>query len=84
METITLTPQMLEIVAVIAFIIQQTKGLPYVNKINPYLPLLSMALGVGLSYVWGIDNYVMAGIMEGMAASTGYKIFNPTKPEVTK
>ena len=79
--TITVTPQMTLLVAIVAYIIQQVKELPYIKKVKGYLPLISMALGVGLAFVWSLTNPIPTGIVIGFAASTGYKVFNPTKPE---
>ena len=79
---ITLTPAMLAIVPIVAYFIQIIKGLPYAEKLTPYLPILSGLVGIGLSYLFAIENPVIAGILIGMAASTGYNQFKATsKPE---
>lgn len=82
--TITITPQMTFIIGIVAYVIQQAKLFPYVSKLTPYFPLISMGLGILLSWVWALPNPVPTGVIVGMAASTGYKAFNPTKPEVQK
>lgn len=74
-ETIELTPSMLAVVPLVAYVIEVMKTLPKADKIKPYLPIISMVVGVGGAYAFSIANPVVAGIMIGMAASTGYNGF---------
>lgn len=78
--TIELTPAMLGLVPVVAYFLQMFKGLPtpISSKLDPFMPIVSMLVGIGLSYLMSIDNPVLAGILIGMASSTGYDQFKKT------
>jgi Sec-independent protein secretion pathway component TatC len=79
---ILLSPAMLAIVPLVAYFVQILKGLPYADKLSPYLPIVSMLFGIGGSYAFSIPNPVVAGIMIGMAASTGYNQFRATGTKI--
>jgi len=78
-NTITLTPEMLYVVPIIAFIVKSIKEIiePYVwyDKAKRFLPLVSLATGILMAYLFQLDNYVVSGIVTGIAAIAGYETF---------
>ena len=72
--TVQLTPEMLALVPVVAAIIQLIKRFDFVEKIKSYLPLISIGLGVGLSFATQMPDPVIPGLIIGLAASGGYDL----------
>jgi len=71
-DTITLTPAMAIMVPILGFFLEALKRLPYIEKIKPFIPFISVGLGILLCYIWGTANPLIAGILVGIAASAGY------------
>ena len=76
-DTIQLTPAMLALVPIIAYFVQIIKSIitdyAWFAKAKKFLPLVAVFFGIGLSYLCQIDNFVVAGILEGIAAVAGYE-----------
>ncbi|HPD32166.1 MAG TPA: hypothetical protein PLL20_19405 [Phycisphaerae bacterium] len=74
--TVTLTPQMLATIPLLAVAMQFLKGIEPLAKLQPWFPLLSLALAIGAAIVLGmgdtIQARVMSGIIMGLATSGGY------------
>jgi hypothetical protein len=85
METqITLTPAMMSLVPIIAYLVGMIKGIletyTFYPKVKGFLPLAAILIGIGLSYLVGIENAPVAGIMEGIASIAGYEILKGKNP----
>ena len=71
--------KMVQLVAAVGAILQMAKAIPQLEKIKAWLPVLSVALGVALAFVWSLDEPVIAGIMIGLTASGSYDFLKPKK-----
>lgn len=73
--TIELTPQMLAVIPMIAFLVQPIKG-AWGGRLTPWTPYISAAFGVGaavlLAMGGSIGQQVFSGILMGLSASGGY------------
>ncbi len=81
---VTLTPQMLTIIPALMMLIQMLKAIPAVEKIKPWLPLITVGIAVGLAVVlkMGTDpvTQIMSGVTMGLATAGGYDMARmPTK-----
>ena len=81
---ITLTPQMLTIIPMLAVSMQMLKGIEPLQKIKPWFPFLTIGISIGLSILMkmggDIQAQVMAGVVMGLATSGGYDAAKmPTK-----
>lgn len=72
--SLEITPAMLVLIPVVAAIIQQIKKVPQLKQYRQLLPLLSLALGVGLAYLQVLQNPIMAGILVGLSASGAFDV----------
>lgn len=76
--TLELTPAMMSLVPIIAYLVGMIKGIlevyTFYPKVKGFLPLAAILIGIGLSYLVGIENAPVAGIMEGIASIAGYEI----------
>lgn len=83
--SIELTPAMLAIIPVIAYFINVLKGIiePYkwYDRAKRFLPVIAILFGVGLSYLFQIDNPTVSGILTGIVSVGGYEILK-ARPEV--
>jgi hypothetical protein len=77
-NVIEVTPQFIFAVAMVAYIVQVIKGLPYANYLSPYLPIIAMAIGVVAAFGFHLANPILTGVAIGMAAVTGYCQFKAT------
>ena len=78
---ITLTPEMLALVPVVAAILQLVKGFDFVEKIKSYLPLVAMGLALGLAYATKMADPIVPAVIIGLTASGGYDLLKaPKKP----
>lgn len=73
---ITLTPQMLSIIPLLAVAMQMLKGLEPLAKLKPWFPLLSIVAAIGLAILMkmgpDLQGQVMAGVVMGLATAGGY------------
>lgn len=81
---ITLTPQMLTIIPLLAVAMQMIKGLDPLARLKPWFPLLSVVVAVALAVLMKMGDdlqaQVLAGIIMGLATSGGYDAAKlPTK-----
>jgi len=85
LNNIELTPAMLVLIPVVAAIIQQIKKVPQLKAYSYLLPLVSLALGVGLCFLQKLPNPIMAGILIGLSASGAFDVLknNSTKSSPT-
>jgi hypothetical protein len=74
-DTIQLTPAMLGMVPVVALVLQIIKKLPFATKVLPYMPIISIGVGIGAALATSIANPIVAGVLIGVAASAGYDQF---------
>jgi hypothetical protein len=92
---VALTPLMMAMAIPISFAIQFVKALA--NRIElfkaeeirkSFFPMISITLTIGAYYIAGIQDFLIAGIVMGLAASGGYQAFSGTaklvKPIVPK
>jgi len=88
---VNLTPLMMAMAIPISFAIQFIKALA--NKLEFFraeeikkslFPIVSIALTVGAYWLAGIQEYLLAGIVMGLAASGGYQAFNGTAKLIKK
>lgn len=79
-STVNLTPEMLAIVPVVAFLLQLLKRIPAVAKMKSWLPLVSVGTSIGLCYLLGVQDPVTPAIVIGLTASGGYDLLRtPTQ-----
>jgi uncharacterized membrane protein len=83
-DNIQLTPELLPILT--AAILQFIKSFPPLAQYitgheKEWLPILSMAVGVGLAYAIGVVSPILPGIMIGLAASGGYDLLKGKTPK---
>jgi hypothetical protein len=75
---VVLTPQMMALVPAIAIVLQILKGIPALDKVKPWFPLLALGVSVALAMVlkMGTDtaSQLVAGITMGLATSGGYDV----------
>ncbi len=81
---VTLTPQMLTIIPALMMLIQMLKAIPAVEKIKDWMPLIAVAIAVGLAVIlkMGTDpvTQIMSGVTMGLATAGGYDMARmPTK-----
>lgn len=73
---ITLTPQMLSIIPLLALAVQMLKGMEPLAKLKAWFPLLTivvaMALGVLFKMGTDLQSQLIAGVIMGLATSGGY------------
>jgi len=73
---LTLTPQMLAIIPLLAVAMQMLKGLQPLQKLKPWFPLLSVGVAIGLAILMkmgpDLQGQALAGIVMGLATSGGY------------
>ena len=77
--SVEMTPAMLILVPVVAAIIQMVKNVPQVAKYREFLPLASLALGVGAAYLQNIPNPIVAGVIIGLTAAGSYDVLKGKK-----
>lgn len=79
---VTLTPLMMVLAVPISFAIQFIKALA--NKVEffkadeikkSFFPIVSIALTIGVYYLAGVKDFLIAGSVMGLAASGGYQAF---------
>lgn len=79
---VTLTPLMMVLAVPISFTIQFIKALTshwgfFTEEIKKsFFPMVSIALTIGIYCLAGIDDYLLAGVVMGLAASGGYQAFS--------
>jgi hypothetical protein len=81
---LTLTPQMLTVIPLLAVGMQMLKGIEPLAKLKPWFPLLTIGIAVGLAILMkmGADSQtqVLTGVIMGLATSGGYDAARlPTK-----
>ncbi len=73
---ISLTPQMLTVIPLLAMALQVLKGLEPLAKLKPWFPLIAvgaaMALAVVLKMGAELPDQLMAGVVMGLATAGGY------------
>jgi len=86
METmqVTLTPQMLATIPLLAVAMQFLKGIEPLAKLKPWFPLLTLALAIGAAILMGmgdsLESRLLNGIIMGLATAGGYDAAKmPTK-----
>lgn len=81
MENLSLemTPAMMVLVPMVAALIQFVKKIPQFESYNQWLPIVSLALGVGAAYLQNLPNPIMAGIIIGLTASGAYDVLKGKK-----
>ena len=78
--TITLTPQMLALVPVVATILQLAKTIKPLEKIKAYFPFVGIGVSYGLCVVTGAANPVISAILIGLVAAGGYDMLKSKPP----
>lgn len=76
---ITLTPQMLALVPVVAAILQMVKRVPQIEQIKGWLPFASLGIALGLCYITGVKEPILPAIVIGLVASGGYDVLKKPK-----
>lgn len=71
---IVLTGESLIVVAVVAAVLQLLKRIPALAVLTAWLPLVSLGLGVGGAFLWGVTDPLPTGILIGLVASGGYDV----------
>jgi hypothetical protein len=75
---IVLTPQMMALVPAIAILLQILKGVPAMEKVKPWFPLISLGVAIALAMILkmgtGTEDQLIAGITMGLATSGGYDV----------
>ena len=66
------TEKMIQLVALVAALLQMLKAIPLVDKFKPWLPVASVAIGIMLSFLVSLPEPIVAGVMIGLSASGGY------------
>ena len=79
-----LTPAMLALAAVVGAVIQILKNVEPVKKYSQWLPVMSMALGVGAAHLQKIENPIMAGVLIGLVACGAYDVLKNKSKEGAK
>ena len=72
--SVTLTPQMLVVVPIIGGLVQMLKQVPFIQKQTAWLPLLTVAVSIAVSFAMRFEDPVMAGLLIGLAAGGGYDL----------
>ena len=72
--TISLTPEMLALVPVVALILEVAKKIKAVEKLKEWMPFISVGIAYGLSCLTGIENPVLPSILIGLVASGSYDL----------
>lgn len=75
---ITVTPDMLIIMPVIAVILQKFKDIPILKDYTAYFPFLSIGLGIGLAFLFKVQQPVVVGLLAGLVTSGGYDALKGT------
>ena len=80
---VNLTPLMMAMAIPISFAIQFIKALA--NKVEffkaeeirkSFFPMVSIAITMAVYYIAGLNDWLLAGVVMGLAASGGYQAFN--------
>ena len=88
---VTLTPLMMALAIPISFAIQFIKAL--ITKVQFFqaeeikkslFPMVSIGITAGVYYIAGIENWILSGVVMGLAASGGYQAFNGAAKLVKK
>jgi hypothetical protein len=77
--SLELTPAMLVLVPMVAAVIQFIKKIPQLASYHEWLPLVSLALGVGAAYLQKLPDPIMAGIIIGLTASGAFDVLKGNK-----
>lgn len=77
--SVTLTPEMLALVPVVAAILQMVKRVPQVEQIKSWLPIASLGISLGLCYLTGMKDPILPAIIIGLVANGGYDILKRPK-----
>ena len=80
--TVEFTPTMLVMIAVLAGLLQGFKAAIWATKVKPFMPLISLAIGIAGAYFTQQPNSIVTGIVIGGAASFGFDIFKGIGPKV--
>ena len=72
--TVSLTPEMLALIPVVAAIIQLLKRVEAVKKLTAWLPFAAIGIALGLNYYTNIPEPVLPSIIIGLVASGGYDL----------
>lgn len=72
MEDLSLTPQMLALVPLVAAAIQVIKNIPATGKIKPFMPFIGMIVAFAMLYAQNPVPKVMPAIFIGLVASGAY------------
>lgn len=82
--SLNLTPAMMTLVPIVAVILQMLKRIEQVEPYKEFLPLLAMAVAVGLGYLTKIPNPIFAGVIMGLVAAGGYDVFKLGEKKLKK
>jgi len=71
---VLLTPELLAMVPLVAFVLQMIKKLPVVAGYMEYAPLVSIGLGVASAYMMNVESPIIPGVIIGLLASGSYDV----------
>ena len=71
---VAITPAIIMLAGLTAALVQFAKQIPQVVKFKSILPFVSLGVGVGLAFLWGVDSPAQAGIIAGLIAAGGYDL----------
>ncbi len=77
--TIELTPEMLAMVPVVAAILQLAKRFVFVEKIKSFLPLIAIAISLGITYAGKMPDPILSSIIIGLTAVGGFELVKAPK-----
>lgn len=72
MESLNITPEVLPVIA--AAIVQVLKQIPFFKDRTDLLPIVSVAVGIGLTYAMSLAKPIVTGIVIGLVASGGFDL----------
>jgi len=78
---ITLTPEMMALVPLVAAILQVIKRVSWFqdDKVKAWLPFVSVGVSLGLAYLTKMEDPILPSIIIGLVASGGYDLLKAPK-----
>lgn len=78
---VELTPAMVAMIPVVAAILQMVKRMAFAEKIKDYLPLIAIAIAIGISYAGKMPDPIIPSVLIGLSAVGGYETLKKPKPK---